>query len=59
MKKTAKKMILHRETLRLLNAETLADAAGGTYPDPPRSQVSCVHGICPDDPVRPSHEDCA
>jgi hypothetical protein len=50
MKKTAKKMILNRETLRLLNAETLADAAGGTYPDPP-SRVSCGNTICPDQPA--------
>jgi hypothetical protein len=58
MKKTTRKMILNRETLRHLNAENLMDAAGGTSPDPP-SRASCVRTICPDEPVVHTQTDCA
>jgi hypothetical protein len=57
MKKTPRKMSLNRETLRLLDARNLANAAGGTYPDPP-SQVSCVAKICPADPGPTERSSC-
>ncbi len=47
MKKIARKMTLNRETLRHLNAENLADAAGGSYPDPPtQHQDTCLKTLC-------------
>ena len=44
MKKTARKMTLNRETLRHLNPENLADAAGG---DLSRSAEPCL--LCEND----------
>lgn len=52
MKKTAKKLILSRETLRQLNPQTLEDAVGGTYPDPPtRYQNTCLRALCTSEPL--------
>ena len=52
MKKTARKMTLNRETLRLLNAENLGGAAGGSYPDPyTQHQDTCLRPLCTSDPI--------
>ena len=47
MKKTAKKLLLHRETLRLLDDESLGQPQGGINPTqktlpPPPTAVACT-----------------
>jgi hypothetical protein len=49
MKKSVKKLVLHRESLRLLARPDLAAAAGGNYTAPLSCETICGL-ICPQPP---------
>jgi hypothetical protein len=54
MKKTAKKLVLAKETLRRMEGAELAEVAGGSvYACPPPTWYNSCGRICLDEPIGP------